>query len=220
MAYDYLNKAGLTALWNKIKNKFVAKDGDKVLSDNNFTDALLSKLNSLYSVDAIQLTNQDLNNYRDDTKFYYAGGGNTCAHSPGGSGTQFGMIVMRIAGGYYAQIAVVDGVLYNRFYNASTWSSWYEIYSSLNKPTASDIGALGKSETAASATKLATARNITVNLASTSAASFNGTANVTPGVSGILPVAHGGTGVNTVQALKDLVITTVSDEEALAYWGV
>lgn len=47
---------------------------------------------------------------------------------------------------------------------------------------------------AASATKLQTARNIQTNLASTTAASFNGTANVTPGVTGILPVAHGGTG--------------------------
>ena len=47
---------------------------------------------------------------------------------------------------------------------------------------------------ASSATKLATARTIRTNLASTSTASFNGTANVTPGVQGILPVANGGTG--------------------------
>ena len=47
---------------------------------------------------------------------------------------------------------------------------------------------------AATATKLQTARKIQTNLASTTAASFNGTANVTPGVTGILPVAHGGTG--------------------------
>ena len=45
-----------------------------------------------------------------------------------------------------------------------------------------------------SATKLATARTIRTNLASTSTASFNGTSNVTPGVTGILPVANGGTG--------------------------
>lgn len=47
---------------------------------------------------------------------------------------------------------------------------------------------------AVSATKLATARTIATNLASTTAASFNGTANVTPGVSGVLPAANGGTG--------------------------
>ncbi len=50
---------------------------------------------------------------------------------------------------------------------------------------------------AATATKLATARTMTVNLASTTAASFDGTANVTPGVSGTLPVARGGTGNTT-----------------------
>ncbi len=50
---------------------------------------------------------------------------------------------------------------------------------------------------AGSATKLQTARNIQTNLASTSAASFNGTANITPGVTGTLPVANGGTGATT-----------------------
>lgn len=47
-----------------------------------------------------------------------------------------------------------------------------------------------------SANKLATARTIQTNLASTSTASFDGTANVTPGVAGILPIAHGGTGAS------------------------
>ncbi len=55
---------------------------------------------------------------------------------------------------------------------------------------------------AGSATKLQTARNITVNLESTSAASFNGTANVTPGVSGELPIANGGTGASTAAAAR------------------
>ena len=51
---------------------------------------------------------------------------------------------------------------------------------------------------AASATKLKTARNIQVNLASTSAASFNGTGNATPGISGTLAVGHGGTGLTNL----------------------
>jgi hypothetical protein len=48
---------------------------------------------------------------------------------------------------------------------------------------------------ASSATKLQTARNIRTNLSSTSAASFNGTANITPGVTGTLGIANGGTGL-------------------------
>ena len=45
---------------------------------------------------------------------------------------------------------------------------------------------------AASAVKLVTPRTIQTNLGSTSGASFNGTANITPGVTGILPIANGG----------------------------
>lgn len=51
------------------------------------------------------------------------------------------------------------------------------------------------------ATRLATSRTIRTNLASTSSSSFNGTANITPGVTGTLPVANGGTGVTSYSAL-------------------
>ena len=51
-----------------------------------------------------------------------------------------------------------------------------------------------------SATKLATSRNLKVNLANNYAQSFNGTNDATNiGVSGILPEAYGGTGVEKVQ---------------------
>ena len=50
------------------------------------------------------------------------------------------------------------------------------------------------SGSAGSAAKLSTARTILVNLASTTAGSFDGTKNITPGVSGTLPTARGGTG--------------------------
>ena len=47
---------------------------------------------------------------------------------------------------------------------------------------------------ATTATTLATARTFRTNLASTSTASFNGSANVTPGVTGTLATGNGGTG--------------------------
>ncbi len=57
----------------------------------------------------------------------------------------------------------------------------------------------------ANARRLYTARTIRTNLASTSSASFDGTANITPGVTGTLPVANGGTGATTAaQALENL----------------
>ena len=49
----------------------------------------------------------------------------------------------------------------------------------------------GRSETA---DKLTTARTIQTNLASTAAGSFDGSKNITIGVSGVLPVGNGGTG--------------------------
>ena len=53
----------------------------------------------------------------------------------------------------------------------------------------------------ASAAILTTARTIRTNLASTTAASFNGSANITPGVTGTLPVANGGTGATSLTGI-------------------
>lgn len=70
-------------------------------------------------------------------------------------------------------------------------------------------GKLSTSGTAAKATKLATARTIRTNLGSTSAVSFDGSANITPGVSGTLAVGNGGTGSTTaVGARTNLGITS------------
>lgn len=71
-----------------------------------------------------------------------------------------------------------------------------------NHEKASNAHATGIAGNAGSATKLATARTIQTNLASTSAASFDGTANITPGVTGVLPVANGGTGSASEKYVK------------------
>lgn len=55
---------------------------------------------------------------------------------------------------------------------------------------------LGNSTYDISAIKLKNARTIQTNLASVSSASFNGTANITPGVTGVLGIGNGGTGAN------------------------
>ena len=60
----------------------------------------------------------------------------------------------------------------------------------------------GNAKSATTATKLTTARTIQTNLASTSTASFDGSKNITPGVTGILPVANGGTGSNKEKYLQ------------------
>ncbi|UQT02057.1 hypothetical protein SEA_CHADMASTERC_40 [Gordonia phage ChadMasterC] len=54
----------------------------------------------------------------------------------------------------------------------------------------------------ASAAKWTTARTVRTNLASTTAVNLDGTANITPGVTGTLPVANGGTGGATQAAAQ------------------
>ena len=55
---------------------------------------------------------------------------------------------------------------------------------------------------ASSATTLQTARTIQTNLGSTSSASFNGSANITPGITGTLSIAHGGTSATTYSSAQ------------------
>ena len=89
--------------------------------------------------------------------------------------------------------------------------------------TPASIGALASGGTAAAATKLATARTFQVNLGSTSSASFNGTANVTPGVTGALGLSNGGTGkttaplglYNLINGCTELSNTTVVDTDMI-----
>jgi len=50
--------------------------------------------------------------------------------------------------------------------------------------------------------KLSNGRTILIDLASTTSASFNGTSNITPGVSNTLPTTHGGTGKTTWDSYK------------------
>lgn len=68
--------------------------------------------------------------------------------------------------------------------------------------TVATINASTYTGNSATATKLATARTITANLASSAAGSFDGSANITVGVTGTLPIANGGTGATTAAAAR------------------
>lgn len=65
---------------------------------------------------------------------------------------------------------------------------------------------------AATATKLATARNLMVDLASTTAGSFDGSSNKDLGVKGNLPILNGGTGAGTVTAARTNLGVYSTDE--------
>ena len=71
--------------------------------------------------------------------------------------------------------------------------------------------------TTGSAAKLTTARTIQTNLSSTSSASFNGSANITPGVTGTLPIVHGGTNATTAAEAR-LNLGAASNPNLLDNW--
>ncbi|WNK56723.1 tail fiber domain-containing protein [Pantoea agglomerans] len=67
---------------------------------------------------------------------------------------------------------------------------------SLTTPLSTANGGTGNANGTVS--RLTTPRSFQTNLGSTTAITFDGTANVSPGVTGILPIANGGTGASTV----------------------
>lgn len=75
--------------------------------------------------------------------------------------------------------------------NPTSSSTTNQIVLYLNQASVFPNGISGNASTA---TKLQTARTVRTNLASTSTASFDGSANITPGVTGTLPIGNGGTG--------------------------
>lgn len=82
-----------------------------------------------------------------------------------------------------------------------------------NKPTS--LPANGG--TASKANTLSTARTIQTNLGSTSGESFDGSKNVTPGVTGTLPIANGGTGATTASAALTALGAAASTHTHSAY---
>lgn len=83
------------------------------------------------AANGIQLTNQDLNNYKnnDQCGYYFAGGGNQVKNKPSGVDA-FGMWLLRVASGYYQQelhTANKDmNKVYIRTWQSSSWTSWVE----------------------------------------------------------------------------------------------
>ena len=100
---------------------------------------------------ANQLTSQNLN----DTKtpaFYYAAGGNTVTNKPDGV-PHFALVVMKSAGSCIEQVLIDGGTqkIWMRTFDGNAWSAWSYAYTTLNKPSKSDVG-LGSVENKSSAT--------------------------------------------------------------------
>ena len=109
---------------------------------------------------------------------------------------------------YNASVANMDyDVYYQVEGNAKTYTTFYTTYqASTSTGTAITSGKRLEGNIAYEADKLSTSRTIQTDLSSTSSASFDGTANITPGVTGTLAIGHGGTsGTTTTEARYNLL---------------
>lgn len=79
-----------------------------------------------------QLTNQDLDDYLDEGKWYYAGGGNSVTNKPSGVDA-FELYVGRNASGYrYQKLITSNGIIWFRYYDSTSWKTWVRWYTDQN----------------------------------------------------------------------------------------
>lgn len=79
-----------------------------------------------------QLTNQDLDDYLDEGRWYYAGGGNTTTNKPSGVNA-YELYVGRNANGYrYQKLITSNGLIWFRYHDSSAWKTWVRWYTDRN----------------------------------------------------------------------------------------
>lgn len=79
-----------------------------------------------------QLTNQDLDDYLDEGRWYYAGGGNTTTNKPSGVDA-YELYVGRNASGYrYQKLITSSGLIWFRHHDSSAWKTWVRWYTDMN----------------------------------------------------------------------------------------
>lgn len=79
-----------------------------------------------------QLTDQDLDDYLDEGRWYYAGSGNTTTNKPSGVDA-YELYVGRNASGYrYQKLITSSGLIWFRFHDSSAWKTWVRWYTDMN----------------------------------------------------------------------------------------
>lgn len=79
-----------------------------------------------------RLTNQDLDDYLDEGRWYYAGGGNTTTNKPSGVDA-YELYVGRNASGYrYQKLITSSGLIWFRYHDSSAWKTWVRWYTDMN----------------------------------------------------------------------------------------
>lgn len=79
-----------------------------------------------------RLTNQDLDDYLDEGRWYYAGGDNTTTNKPSGVNA-YELYVGRNASGYrYQKLITSNGLIWFRYHDSSAWKTWVRWYTDMN----------------------------------------------------------------------------------------
>lgn len=79
-----------------------------------------------------QLTGQDLDDYLDEGRWYYAGEGNSVTNKPSGVDA-FELYVGRNASGYrYQKLITSSGIIWFRYYDSTAWKTWVRWYTDQN----------------------------------------------------------------------------------------
>lgn len=79
-----------------------------------------------------RLTNQDLDDYLDEGRWYYAGGGNTTTNKPSRVDA-YELYVGRNASGYrYQKLITSNGLIWFRYHDSSAWKTWVRWYTDMN----------------------------------------------------------------------------------------
>lgn len=182
----------------------------------------------------------NLNSYTDPGWYYCPANATATTLTNCPTENAFALIVVAHAGVSQTLIEYMASAfhIWTRNQYDGSWGSWAEIYTTIQKPTASEIGAAAASHThsgyaasshnhsaanitsgtlavARGGTGLAASPSMLTNLGSTSAASVF-TASPRPGITGTLPIAHGGTGATTASAARSALGAAASSHNHAA----
>lgn len=79
-----------------------------------------------------QLTNQDLDDYLDEGRWYYAGGGNTTTNKPSGVDAYELYVGQNASGQRYQKLITSNGLIWFRYHDSSAWKTWVRWYTDMN----------------------------------------------------------------------------------------
>lgn len=79
-----------------------------------------------------QLTDQDLDDYLDEGRWYYAGGGNTTTNKPSGVDAYELYVGQNDSGYRYQKLITSSGLIWFRYHDSSAWKTWVRWYTDQN----------------------------------------------------------------------------------------